>query len=480
MLKPEIQTTLVTLFLQGKSLREITSDLNISRNTVRRVVRQELTKSGQGSPGAPQPQLQASMSQVSAGLDELFARAKGNVVRVQELLQSERGETVPYSTLTRWIREADLRPAPRRVGEFVRAAGEETQHDTSPHKVVIGGKTIVAQCASLVLAYSRRLYVQYYPRFTRLEAKHFLLEASHFMQGTCPRCVIDNTSVILAGGSGKNAIVAPEMAAFARTLGFEFMAHEVNDPDRKGRVERPFHWVENNFIPGRTFVNFADLNAQALQWCVNVANAKPKKVLGMSPDAAYVLERQHLQPLPTVQPPVFDVLERVVDASAFVSIETNRYSVPERFIGKAVTVYRYPGELQIFHRNQMIATHARILDRRDVKQTLPGHHQQLQRVVREPPVEESVLRSAHPLLDQYVSELTRRDRYCRPVQPRRVLKRLLEIQRTYPRESFLAAIEQALRFGLFDLGRLEALVLKYVSGDFFRLDDDNQGDDNAS
>ena len=37
------------------------------------------------------------------------------------------------------------------------------QHDTSPHRVVLGDKTVTAQCAALVLAYSRRLFVQYYP-----------------------------------------------------------------------------------------------------------------------------------------------------------------------------------------------------------------------------------------------------------------------------------------------------------------------------
>ena len=50
------------------------------------------------------------------------------------------------------------------------------------------------------------------------------------------------------------------------------------------------------------------------------------------------------------------------------------------------------------------------------------------------------------------------------------LRRLLEMKRTYPSAPFLAAVEQALRFGLFDLGRLEALILKQVAGEFFNLD----------
>jgi hypothetical protein len=414
---------------------------------------------------------------LSDAIKERFARAKGNVVLVQQMLERECGQTVAYSTLTRWVRDGELREPPKRSGEFHWKPGEESQHDTSPHWVTIGSKSVKAQCASLVLAYSRFLYIQYYPNFTRLEAKHFLLEGARFMDGTCPRCVVDNTSVILAGGSGKDAVVAPEMRAFGKALGFEFMAHELDHPDRKGRVERPFHWVEHNFLPGRIFRDFADLNAQALQWCHDTANAKSKRKLGgMRPNEVYVLEKPYLLPLPLALPPVFDVLDRIVDLYGFVSVDTNRYSVPERLVGKPVIVYKYPNELQILYRHQLVATHPRILDRRDARSTLPGHHPPLVRTAREHRPEESFLRASHPLLDRYINEITRRDR-TRPLLSRRSLQRLAQFQRTYPAEPFLAAIEQALRFGLFDLGRLEALILRYVSGDFFRLDCSQEDDD---
>ena len=52
------------------------------------------------------------------------------------------------------------------------------------------------------------------------------------------------------------------------------------------------------------------------------------------------------------------------------------------------------------------------------------------------------------------------------------LRRLLELKRTYPAEPFLAAVAQALEYGLFDLARLERLILERVAGDFFNLGDD--------
>jgi hypothetical protein len=395
-----------------------------------------------------------------------FERARGNVVRMRELLRDEHALDVSYSTLTRWVREAELRRLPKRSGEYHFAPGVEMQHDTSPHRVLIGDKSITAQCASLILAYSRRLFVQYYPRFTRFEAKHFLLEAARFMDGTAQRCIIDNTSVIVAEGTGQDAVMAPEMRAFARTLGFGFRAHALRHADRKGRIERPYRWVETNFLPGRQFRDFDDLNAQVLAWCREVANQKPKRVLGMSPEAAYLLEKPHLQSLPAVLPPVYEVFERVVDLYGYVSVETNRYSVPERFVGKALTVYKYPAEIQIFHRGTLLATHPRLIDQRDARHTIAQHHPTPQRAPRAPALEEQLLRGDHPLLERYAAALKQHSQR-RSV---RQMRRLLEIKRTYPAAPFLCAIEQALRFGLFDLGRLETLVLKYVAGEFFALD----------
>lgn len=463
MISIEIRQSVQTLHQQGLAVREISRLLKLSRNTIRRLLR---------SPVLADARVPACPAPVLLWLPPAFERVRGNGVRIQEMLQAELGLNPGYSTLTRWIREAGLRSPPRRSGEYVFAPGQEMQHDTSPHRVILAGKPVMTQCASLILAYSRYLFIQYYPRFTRFEAKQFLLEAVRFLAGCCPTCIIDNTSVMVVAGAGDEAVFAPEMVAFARTLGFAFRAHPVNQPDRKGRVERPFAWVEGNFLAGRTFADFADLNQQALAWCEKVANAKPKRVLGMAPSAAYAVERPCLQPLPAVLPPVYQVAERVVDLYGFVSVETNRYSVPERWVGKTLTVYLYASELRICAREQLVAIHPRLIGVRDTKQKLPGHHPTPQRRDRTPPPEATLLQGHHPVLDAYVAALVKQA-HGRGVRP---LRRLLGFRRSYPESPFLAAVVQALQFGLFDLGRLEAMILQQVAGDFFHLD---EGDDDA-
>jgi transposase len=461
----EIRTTVRTLQVQGRSLREISRLLALSRNTVRRILREP-----DGNVAEALPCDEATLLRLQAA----YERARGNVVRVRELLADD-GLDVPYSSLTRWVREAGLRNPPRRAGEYNFVPGQEMQHDTSPHRVTFANtdKLVTVQCAGLVLAYSRRLFIQYYPRFTRFEAKAFLLEAARFMAGVCPICVIDNTSVLLAAGAGADAVIAPEMAAFARTLGFRFRAHRVGHPDRKGRIERPFAYVETNFLAGRSFADFDDLNRQALAWCRDVANRKPKAALGMSPDAAYVIEQPHLVPLPDALPPVYELLERVVDLHGYVSVDTNRYSVPERFVAKSVAVYKTPAEIQIRRKGTTIAVHPRLIAERDARNTLPGHHTIPLRQGRGAADEEKLLTGHHPSLDRYAAALKQHSHGY----GRRPLRRLIEMKRTYPAGPFIAAIERALQYGLFDLGRLEDLILKQVAGDFFALN--TRKDDDA-
>lgn len=460
MLPEELRQAIRVLKDQGRPRREISRTLNVSRNTVRRVLRE----GERPAAAAADPALQA----VVELLPTLYRDCKGNAVRIAEVLKDQHETDIAYSTLTRLIREhTELRTPKKRSGTYTFGPGEEMQHDTSPHRLTLGGKPVTAQCASLVLAYSRLLFIAYYPRFTRFEAKAFLTQALQFFDGACPRCVIDNTSVILAGGAGANARIAPEMAAFAAVFAFEFMAHAINHSDRKGRVERPFSYVENNFLAGRTFSDWSDLNAQARTWCQEVANAKVKRVLGMSPQAAYLMEKPHLLALPAYIPPVTEIHYRVVDSYGFVHLDTNRYSVPERWVGKPVAVHKRPEQVLVYADRQLIAEHPRLVGQRQREQRAAGHHPALERRRGVgPSPQEQALTGRDPRLDAYVAALKKRA----PGRGVGKLRRLLELQRTYPAEPFLTAIEQALHYGLFDLSRLERLILERVAGDFFDLD----------
>jgi hypothetical protein len=260
MIPQESQQAILSLHQQEVPLRQISQILKLSRTTVRRVIRGKWQET---------PRRESPYEELSPFLPEVFKTAKGNVVRVQEILQDQYGRSVPYSTLTRIVRRLELRPmSPKpRSGTYEFGPGQEMQHDTSPHRVVLEGKKVKAQCAGLVLAYSRKLLIQYYPAFTRFEARVFPDAAFRFMDGTCPRWVIDNTSILVAHGSGPKVDIAPDMERFGQIFGVQFIPHAVGDADRSAKMERNFSYVERNFLAGRTFTDWPDLNEQAQKWC---------------------------------------------------------------------------------------------------------------------------------------------------------------------------------------------------------------------
>ena len=57
------------------------------------------------------------------------------------------------------------------------------------------------------------------------------------------------------------------------------------------------------------------------------------------------------------------------------------------------------------------------------------------------------------------------------------MRRLLDLKRTYPPEAFEKAVVQALHYGLYDLSRMEQMILSKVQGDFFNIDEDEEDEE---
>jgi hypothetical protein len=88
-----------------------------------------------------------------------------------------------------------------------------------------------------------------------------------------------------------------------------------------------------------------------------------------------------------------------------------------------------------------------------------------QRAHSGPCAEEKALLGECEILDRYVNELKKRSVGRGMIR----LRRLLHLKRTHPPQAFLSAITRALHYGLYDLTRLEKMILDHVAQDFFRL-----------
>ena len=137
------------------------------------------------------------------------------------------------------------------------------QHDTSVYQLEVDGRKERVVASLLYLRYSKRRYLKFYRAFNRFRMKCFFHEALSFWQCAAAQCVIDNTNLARLRGTGRAAVIVPEMAAFGKQYGFEFLCHEVGHSDRKGGEEQVFGRWRPIFFRGARSEALEDLNAQA-------------------------------------------------------------------------------------------------------------------------------------------------------------------------------------------------------------------------
>jgi transposase len=459
MLSQAQRTAILELSAQGVSKHEIAQVLRLSRLTVRKVLRSNSTN-------VPEIQRAEKAEPYREQILDLLTSCKGNLVRVHEELAAS-GATLSYPALTGFCRRQGIGQTPVvPAGQYHFEPGVEMQHDTSPHTVEVGGRKYKAQTASGVLCYSRMLFFQINPTFQRFDCKVFLTDALRYTGGVVERVMIDNTHVVVLRGTGREMIPVPEMEAFAERFGFRFVAHAVGNANRSARVERPFSFIENNFLAGRTFTSWEDLNQRARQWCDQV-NSTYKKHIRAVPRELFAVERLRLKPLPAWIPEVYRLHQRTVDVEGYVSVNFIRYSVPVAWIGHRVEVRETRDKIEIEMDARHIVTHGRAVTPLQQRVTLAAHRPPRGEGVKrsDPHPEEKAILEAAPDTALYVAALKQKSRKVVAL----ALRQLLRLLREYPREPFLAAVEEAARYGLYDLDRLERMILRRVARDYFLL-----------
>ena len=439
------------LHQEGMPIREISRALKLSRNAVRRIIAQ----AGQ-MPGLARPPAHVIDPDL---LRQLHQECDGYIQRMAEKLREEHGIAIKYSTLTRRLRDLGIgTPVNLRCERVPDEPGAEMQHDTSPFTLRVGSVWFRLQASLLYLRYSKRRYLQFYPVFDRFHMKCFLhLALTHWGHG--PRiCVIDNTNLARLRGLGSNAVIVPEMTAFAHAYGFSFRCHAPGHPDRKAGEERSFHTVETNFVPGRTFQNLDDLNRQALEWSTVRLEQRPQGKAGLIPAQAFEHERAFLTQLPPHLPAPYLLLERSVDEYGYVAVEGNYYEVPGTGRGM-IQVLRYLRHLVLCQDRRSLIEYA--LPPWGVRNQpfhVPG-----QKAPRYRPrnrkqssaEEEKRLRAIDPVIGAYVDFILGTPGLLR----HQFLRRLWAFGQRWSATLFVRTIERAHRYRITSLETLQRIAL---------------------
>ena len=360
---------------QGYSIRGITRELGVSRNSVRKYLR---------SPGVPRakqrPRRGSKLDTYTGYIDRRLGEGLDNCVVLHRELRSL-GYEGGYTILVEYVRLRRPRREPRATMRFETEPGEQAQVDWGSFSYVgADGRRHRLWAFVMVLGWSRAIYVEFVRRADVASFMQCHVNAFEYFGGVPRRCLYDNAKVVVLG---RDADGRPEwnrrMLDMSLRIGFELRVCQPYRAQTKGKVESGVKYVRGNLWPSIRFTDDADLNRQTLEWCDGVANRRVHGTTGRHPWEMLAEERVQLGGLPersALAPYLRD--DRRVAHDGYVHWEGSRYGVPWRWAGATVQVGQRSGTVEIWTGDQRLAVHPRA-EHSGQRFTAPGQWEGLPR-----------------------------------------------------------------------------------------------------
>ena len=435
----EIWVKIRAMKASGLGIRAIARDLKLSRNTVRSA----LTKDSH----LPKKRNRAALVLLEPFKAEILRMKRQNFIGTRIFHELRKlGYTGGQTQLYKFLSQLNqLEPSLKVTERYETAAGEQAQFDWSYYTVVFAGisKKVVVFC--LILAFSRRKFYWASSNDTQSSTFEALEKGFWHFGGVTKELLVDNAKVLVQISNPANFSWNSKFLEFCGYYRIKPVACKIRRPQTKGKVERPFFYLENHFIKGRTFKDFEDFCWELSSFSLQL-DILTHPTTGFRPLDRFQEEEPHLTALP-VKPFLGNFfLIRKVSWDCLISFAAVRYSVPYQFAGKLVWARISQGELlEIFDSNgELIASHkisgsgATVID----KSHYEGLKKQPPRTI--PALKEAFLKE-FPAEEDFLLKLLAHYKF----HPERHIREILQFSPFYPKAKILEAFALALKYNNF-------------------------------
>jgi transposase len=290
-------------------------------------------------------------------------------------LRASHGYAGGYDTVRNAVRPLRREAAAASLTQrrFETEPGHQAQVDWGQVRTRFDSGSAEVHIFVMTLGYSRRAWAEGYQneRLGSLLAAHE--HAFTHFGGCTAEILYDRMRTVTLGTTEGKPRWNPTFEAFARHWGFEPRLCRPYRAQTKGKVESGVKYVKRNFLPGRGFCDLGDFNAQLTTWLAEVADVRVHGTTHERPIERFAREADILARA-AEQPSFLQAMrrDRIVAEDWLVSIDSNRYSVPWRLIGKSVQVMRVGDRWHILYRNELVAEHPVLAGRHQLRM-LPEH-----------------------------------------------------------------------------------------------------------
>ncbi|MFZ4099902.1 MAG: IS21 family transposase [Chlamydiia bacterium] len=355
---PAIVNEILRLHADGKGSRTIATEVGVSRDVVRKYIRQ-----GGWRPYAA-PERKGRLDHLSEWLESSLRKNRGNADVVRQDLEQIHGIKASLRMVERSVEPFRKSLAAETIAtvRFETPPGKQLQIDFGSTHVMIGKKRTKIFLFVATLGYSRRGYVRVFLHERQSAWFEGLEGAFHHFGGIPREVLMDNARalVVLHNRQTGELVFNPRLSAFAAYWRFTPKACAPYRARTKGKDENGVNYVKRNAIAGHSFDSVEALEGHLSWWMREVSDQRVHGTTGERPVERFQRDETGLlTPLDGRPPFEFGKeLRRMVHGDACIELDTNSYSVPWRLIRQEVLVQVSDSEVRIFHGESEVARHA--------------------------------------------------------------------------------------------------------------------------
>ena len=353
--------TVKNMHNKGVPIKQIARELNMSKNTVKSLIKKE---------AEPKYSRSVSVTSIDAYKDKIrewYLDKRYDYIGTRifnELCKlGYEGSINPVYRYLETLNEEKTLISKRATVRFETPPGDQAQFDWGEYQMVIAGVETTIYCFTMILSYSRKKAAICSMAVNGVAIYEAIQDLFIELGGVTKELIIDNPkALVICHKKGQEVDFNQSALKLFTYLGTEPNACLPLRPRTKGKIEKPNQYIEEQFIKGNSFRTMEELNTEITQF-MREWNKKIHGTTKRVPDEMFEEEKASLKKFYKKKIIDTELEIRTVSTDSFVTVGTNRYSVPVKYVDKQVKIrIVYGFILEVYDFDLMLIKSAAVID----------------------------------------------------------------------------------------------------------------------
>ena len=451
----ELENNVTSLHGRGWSIRRLSREFGISRQRVKRILEHNARQREHGQGHLLKPARRSSkLDPHKEYISELLEIHKAPPITNQRIFEliGEKGFEGRITILRNYLAQLRGKKTKEPVICIETAPGRRASHDWSDYYIDFtdeaGSEKITF--LSYILNYSRRQYIEVVDDKTQTTLLRCLVNAFIYFDGVPKEIKSDNQKACVERWELGKPIFNKTFLAFATHYRFRPLTINPGKPRENLKVERPFYYLETNFLNGRKFRDKQDLKERLKTWLLRRNDQRIHRTTRQKPIDLYKEELGFLQPLPAKQYDTSIIGYRIVNNESAIQWENYFYIVPSQYMYETCPVRVNEKEIIIYSPGcEQIKCYP--LAEKGRANRYIGRRKEPQKYSLPAKEVAERLNAYGPIMQEYIQKLKKQ----KPGTYLHHWRQILSLKANYMAEDIIVAVKRALRYRVFGSQAIE-------------------------